>query len=589
MRRLDIDRGQWTVLALCGALILAGCSGGAGGSGADADSEAPSMPGSVMADASSPVTITVSWTASSDNVGVVAYDVQRDGVYLLSVTSTSVLDSGLQPGVPHCYSVLARDAAGNASAASPVVCATTVNLPPLAALSATESELIGTDVSFDASASSDPDGTIVQYAFDFGDGSAIQVVNTPSVAHAYSTEGNYAPRVTITDDLGAHASATVSVTIGMKLSTPVNVSRTGTISQSANAFHESDGSIDVVWEEFGVDLLMARSIDGGQSFTDPTYVIDPNGFWGSNNDFSAGQARVLEAGGTLHVVTTLFDELYGGAEVFHVGSSDDGSTFGDPVLVSTDDGINSVAPAIDAEGDGSVSIAWQNSNLDTGENSIGYARSIDDGATFSPPKIVSAPPSYAGCAQVLWSASDVLALWTEGSEGSERILASRTVDHGVTFGTPVEVDLDPAKSWCATAVRDAGGTVYAVWEEGDAWNTRIRFARSTDRGVSFSMPVTISAPDRDATCPSIEVGDGRLVVTWTYRENFILVDSYLTASTDGGASFSTPLRIAFGEGGGACYQVVSGSPTNVGLVWHAAPAAGEQSDVFYGTAQLSTF
>jgi len=586
MRRFFLGRGPWVTVAFFGALVIAGCSGGGGDSGSDSDSESPTIPGSVMADANSPVTITVAWTASIDNVGVIAYDVSRDGVPRLSVTTTSMVDSDLQPGVQYCYSVSARDAEGNASTPSPAVCATPVNLPPLASLSAPASELANTEVTFDGSASDDPDGTIVQYAFDFGDGSATQLVTTPSVTHAYSAPGNYAPRVTVTDDLGANDSATVAVTIGIKVSTPVNISRTATQSQTASAFRERDGSIDVVWEEQRVDLLFARSTDGGQSFTDPKYVIDPNGDWGSINGYAAGQMRLVEAGGTTHVVTTIFDGLYRGAEVFHTRSSDHGLTFSDPVLVSTNDGVNSYASVLDAEGDDTVAMAWQNNNLDTGENSISFTHSIDDGATFSVPTIVSAPPSFAGCAQVLWSSNDVLTMWTEGAD-SDHLLASRTVDYGVTFDTPVDVDREPRKSWCSTTVRDAGGTAYAVWEEGEYLDQEIRFAFTTDRGVSFSTPVTLSAPDRAATCPSIAVGDGRLVVTWAYLESHLIADSYLTTSTDGGTTFSTPLRIPFEANGGACYQAIGGNPTAVGLIWHAPPAPGEFSDVFHANVELS--
>jgi peroxiredoxin len=55
-------------------------------------------------------------------------------------------------------------------------------------------------VYFDASASRDPDGTIISYAWDFDDG------NTSlgdQVAHTYSVEGTYSVELTVTDDEGA--------------------------------------------------------------------------------------------------------------------------------------------------------------------------------------------------------------------------------------------------------------------------------------------------------------------------------------------------------------------------------------------------
>jgi len=63
-------------------------------------------------------------------------------------------------------------------------------------------------VSFSGSSSSDADGTIASYAWDFGDGTNATGVNT---SHTYNTAGTYSARLTVTDDDGAVASRTVSI------------------------------------------------------------------------------------------------------------------------------------------------------------------------------------------------------------------------------------------------------------------------------------------------------------------------------------------------------------------------------------------
>ncbi len=57
---------------------------------------------------------------------------------------------------------------------------------------------------------SDPDGTIVSYNWDFGDG---QVSAASSLSHVYQTLGTFTARVTVTDNLGARTSATVVITV----------------------------------------------------------------------------------------------------------------------------------------------------------------------------------------------------------------------------------------------------------------------------------------------------------------------------------------------------------------------------------------
>jgi PKD repeat protein len=85
------------------------------------------------------------------------------------------------------------------------------NLPPVADVSA--APLSGSaplTVSFDATGSSDPDGTVVSWAWTLGDGAT---ATGSQVQHVYATAGTYTAVVTVTDDLGATDTETVVVTV----------------------------------------------------------------------------------------------------------------------------------------------------------------------------------------------------------------------------------------------------------------------------------------------------------------------------------------------------------------------------------------
>jgi hypothetical protein len=90
------------------------------------DTEPPTVPGAVVATADG-TTVQVTWTASTDDVRVTGYDVRRDGVVVGSVggTATSFTDDDLEPATTYSYTVTAKDAAGNTSAASAAATATT--------------------------------------------------------------------------------------------------------------------------------------------------------------------------------------------------------------------------------------------------------------------------------------------------------------------------------------------------------------------------------------------------------------------------------------------------------------------------------
>jgi PKD repeat protein len=87
----------------------------------------------------------------------------------------------------------------------------TENTPPVAAFSFTPATAIfPADISFDASASRDPDGTVSQYFWDFNDGST---GTGKTITHNYKTYGTFTVRLTVTDNKGATAGLAKSVVI----------------------------------------------------------------------------------------------------------------------------------------------------------------------------------------------------------------------------------------------------------------------------------------------------------------------------------------------------------------------------------------
>ena len=92
--------------------------------GTPADTGAPSAP-TGLAGAPAPGGVTLSWTASSDDVGVTGYDVYRGGALVGSSTGTTYADTGLTAATAYTYTVRAKDAAGHTSVASAPVTVTT--------------------------------------------------------------------------------------------------------------------------------------------------------------------------------------------------------------------------------------------------------------------------------------------------------------------------------------------------------------------------------------------------------------------------------------------------------------------------------
>ncbi|HEX3908698.1 MAG TPA: PKD domain-containing protein [Mycobacteriales bacterium] len=96
--------------------------------------------------------------------------------------------------------------------------ATHPNQPPVAAFQPTCSTTT-TSCTFDASSSLDPDGSITDYAWTFGDGSAEDHSDASLFSHNYSKAGSYTVTLTVTDNDGATATKTIQVSAGQ--ATPV--------------------------------------------------------------------------------------------------------------------------------------------------------------------------------------------------------------------------------------------------------------------------------------------------------------------------------------------------------------------------------
>lgn len=123
------------------------------------------------------------------------------GTYVLAVTGTGKGDP-LTTGYTNYGSVGLYAVAGTAPASE--------GQPPQAALGAAPtSGTVPLTVSFSAAGSTDADGSIVSYAWTFGDGS---VASGAVASHTYTTAGTYTAQLRVTDDSGLSATRSVTIT-----------------------------------------------------------------------------------------------------------------------------------------------------------------------------------------------------------------------------------------------------------------------------------------------------------------------------------------------------------------------------------------
>ena len=151
----------------------------------------------------------------------------------------------------------------------------------------------------------------------------------------------------------------------------------------------------------------------------------------------------------------------------------------------------------------------------------------------------------------------IYVLWQEiifsgGSHGGD-ILFARSSDKGRSFEAPINLSrsvggdgkgrLDRA-TWSNGSLDLAvsgDGTVIAAWTEFDG---ALWVARSSDAGARFSRPLRVAGDERaPARGPALAVGPGnRVALAWTVGEDDAAAIR-VALSPDGGASFGTPLLV----------------------------------------------
>jgi len=113
----------------------------------------------------------------------------------------------------HTVTFTAANALSGAS--STTITVSPPNLPPIPVVSVSQSSgNAPLEVSVDAGASTDPDGSVSSFRFDFGDGTIVGPRPQGNATHKYAACGNWTLTVTVTDYQGAATIKTIPVTVG---------------------------------------------------------------------------------------------------------------------------------------------------------------------------------------------------------------------------------------------------------------------------------------------------------------------------------------------------------------------------------------
>ncbi|ROR80757.1 PKD repeat-containing protein [Plantibacter flavus] len=161
------------------------------------------LPTAAFTNAVANLDLTTDATTSTDTDGVISSYAWDFGDGQTGTGATAA--HHYAAGGTYTVTLTVTDNRGGTATMQQTVTAVAPNQLPTAAFTPT---VVNLDGSFDASASADPDGTIASYAWNFGDGTSGTGV---TATHSYATAGTFTVSLTVTDNVGATASATHDV------------------------------------------------------------------------------------------------------------------------------------------------------------------------------------------------------------------------------------------------------------------------------------------------------------------------------------------------------------------------------------------
>ncbi|MHA2428302.1 MAG: PKD domain-containing protein, partial [Candidatus Hermodarchaeia archaeon] len=363
---------------------------------------------------------------------VVSHSYSEDGTYTVTLTVTD--DDGATDLVTSTKTVLNRS--------------------PVAIFSeSAETVHTGDTITFNATDSYDPDGSIVSYSWDFGDGN---VANGVFVEHSYANDGAYDVTLIVTDDDGATDAATSTKDVGNKppvasFTESAETIYTGEVATfNATSSHDPDGVIvSYFWEFDDGTTATGENVDHAYA-DDGVYIValtvtDDDGLTATVTSIKTVLNRLPVASFTENATTMLTREVIR----FDASGSEDSD--GSIINYLWDFGDETTA----------VGVKVNHAYDDDGVYTVTLTVIDDDGATASTSavKTVSNRPPVA--------------LFTENATKVEK-------GEGIRFDASESYDLD-------------GDIVSYFWDFGDGTNSTdvaVDHAYAEDGNYTVTMTVT---------------------------------------------------------------------------------------------------
>jgi hypothetical protein len=406
------------------------------------------------------------------------------------------------------------------------------------------------------------------------------------------------------------AGSEVNTVDRLSFSEPVNLTNNQQDSVYAQVATQGN-NVYMVWQEnpqshaassdsaINYDIFMKKSNDGGLTFGKELNL--------SNNPGFSEHPQIAASGNNVFIVWIDNSAIIGSSDssenkrILLRKSVDNGNTFGETSILSSNSSVDSINQEITATGN-NVYVVWQGTPLAAAEDadiasggqnsskinhekygSIMFTSSENGGESFIRPKGLS-NDAYMSYPKVGAYGDSVYVVWNVGiinkkangnnqnGMGPNGVFFSRSSDNGINFSDPLKLNSN-WESVGESQVATNGKNVYVVWggnpDEKVAGN--LYYTRSSDNGVTFSTPQSLT--DKNTLNVEVAADSNNAYIAW----QGILPDGneeiFIKESSDAGDTFTTTNEnISRNKGISECTSIaISQDSKVVYLAWEDSP------------------
>lgn len=322
---------------------------------------------------------------------------------------------------------------------------------------------------------------------------------------------------------------------------------------SATPTFAPDGTLWLAWAA-GNEVSVANSADLGRTFS-PSVAVTPGPLTLDGGADERPQILV-DGKGRVTVAYAIFKDSRYNGQIFTTVSRDSGKTFSTPRSI-TEDGSSQRFINLQQDRDGQVFASWIDKRnvvaaakrgREFAGASLAFSWSADGGERFEPARI--AHDNMCECCRLgvvlAGDHSPAVVLRNIFSGERDHALLQFNPDMSLRLLTRVAEDhwkLDACPHHGPSLARTADGSFHAVWFSGGGVRQGSFYAHSSDGGRTFSEPMRIGEAERQPTRPYVYAFNGRVWLTWKEFDGEV-TSVRVTSSNDGGRTWHDARTLA---------------------------------------------